>query len=91
MTATKRDYIKMMSTSPERFEPDEVNYQEAPDGSAIRCCSCIRYLHRAIDGYGICEVVDVPEGDEAVGIRPDYRCSFQSVDGTSFPLLEAEE
>lgn len=89
--ATKRDYVRVMNSPVDRLTADEANYQEAPEGSAIRCCSCIRFLHRAIDNYGICEVVEIPEGDEAIGIRPDWRCSFYSVTGDTFPLLEDEE
>jgi hypothetical protein len=37
----------------------------------------------------VCEIMRSPEVDE-YGVRPDWRCRFQTVDGDSHPLLEPE-
>jgi hypothetical protein len=81
------DLHDLMADGPLRFKPEEVVYEEAPEGSAIRCAACLHYFHRAIDGLGMCEVVEEP-GDE--GILAGWRCQFQTLDDDVFPLMEEE-
>jgi hypothetical protein len=86
---TLADYEALVEDRPVKFTPEEVGYQPAPQGSAIRCANCFHYWRRSIDGMAVCEIMRSPEVDE-YGVRPDWRCRFQTVDGDSHPLLEPE-
>jgi hypothetical protein len=85
--ATRRDYDDLVATRPYKFTPEEVGYEEAPEGSAIRCAACLHYFRRAIDGLATCEIMRSDETDSE-GVRPDWRCLWQNVDGDVFPLQE---
>ena len=80
-------YAALVADRPDKFTPEEVGYQASPAGSAIRCSTCIHYYHRAIDGLATCEIMRSDETDEE-GVRPDWRCQFQTFDGDTHPLLE---
>jgi hypothetical protein len=84
---TLADYQELVADRPSKFAPADVWYQKAPEGSAIICAACIHFYHRAIDGFSVCEILRSPETDRT-GVRPDWRCQFQTLDGDVFPLLE---
>lgn len=86
----KGAYEDIINDRPEKFTPEEVGYEAAPLGSAIRCAGCRHYYIRAIDGFSVCEVMRSDLTD-IEGVRPDWRCQFQTVDGDVFPLLDEED
>ena len=87
---TLKRYFEILDNRPYKFDADAVGYQAAPAGSVIRCAGCLHYFRRAIDGFAVCEIFRSEETDRD-GVRPDYRCRFQTVDGDVFPLLPEEE
>ena len=87
---TLSDYLELIDDRPKKFSEAEVHYIPAPEGSAIRCAACLHYFRRAIDGFTTCEIMRSDRTDRE-GVFPDWRCAFQTVDGTVFPLLDAEE
>ena len=86
---TRQDVKKIIEDRPWKFSAEDVGYTAAPEGSVMRCASCLRYFRRAIDGHATCEIFRSEEVDEH-GVDPAYRCSFFTVDGDIFPLLEEE-
>ncbi len=83
---TLAQYDALMADRPEKFTPEEVGYQAAPAGSALRCAACFHYYRRAIDGLATCEIMRSDETDSE-GVRPDWRCQFQTLDGDVHPLI----
>jgi len=83
------DYHSLINNRPIKADAEEVDYEPAPEGSAMRCASCIHLYRRATDGFGVCEIFRDEQTDEE-GIDPAYRCKFWSVDGEVMPLLEEE-
>jgi hypothetical protein len=86
--ATLNDYLELIEDRPRKFTPAEVGYVEAPEGSAITCNGCLHYYRRGIDGHSTCEIMR-DERTDREGVRPDWRCRFQTVDGSSWPLVDA--
>lgn len=86
---TLQQMRQLHAKRPEKFSPDEVGYEEAPEGSAIRCAGCIMYYRRSIDNLGVCQIMRDDFTDDN-GVYPDWRCQFQTVDGDVFPLLEED-
>jgi hypothetical protein len=80
-------YLKVLADRPKKLNADEVGYQRAPAGSAIRCNNCIHFFRRAVDNFTVCEIFRDEETD-TYGVRPDWRCQFQTVDLNVYPLLE---
>ena len=87
---TLSDYLELLNDRPAKWDEKEVNYLPAPEGSAIICAACRHYFRRAIDGFSVCEIMRSERTDRE-GVFPDWRCSFQTIDGMVFPLLESEE
>jgi hypothetical protein len=85
----KRAYDELVEDRPRKFTPEEVGYGKAPEGSAIRCASCIHFFRRTIDGLSTCEIMRSTLTD-AEGVMPDWRCAFQTTDGDVFPLLDED-
>jgi hypothetical protein len=85
----REEYEDLVQERPRKFTPEEVGYEEAPEGSSIRCAGCFHYYRRAVDGLAVCEIMRSDETDTK-GVEPEWRCRFQTVDGDSFPLLEEE-
>lgn len=75
------DYKGMIEDRPEKFDKHEVVYREA---EGKECCGkCLHFFERRIDGYGVCEILRLPDNTP---IEPDYVCDFFTKDGDSFPL-----
>jgi hypothetical protein len=87
---TLDEYREIVADRPEKFSAEEVGYEEAPEGSALRCAACLHYFRRAIDGFTTCEIFRSEETDTE-GVKPDWRCRFYTVDGQVFPLLEEKD
>lgn len=85
MTVTREEVNALMDDRPEKFSPEEVNYQEAPQGSAMRCAACFHMYRRATDNHTVCELIRSEEIDEE-GINPAWRCTWFSADGDVAPL-----
>lgn len=83
-------YDQLVADRPIKYSPEEVGYQAAPEGSAIRCAGCFHFYQRATDHFGVCEIMRSEETDTE-GVRPDWRCQFQTVDGEVHPLLEEDQ
>ena len=86
---TLEDYREILDDRPVKFTAEEVGYQPAPEGSAMRCASCLHFYRRAIDGFSVCEIFRDEQTDRD-GVLPDWRCRFWTVDSEVHPLLEAE-
>ena len=84
---SSEDIEQLMTDRPRKYAPEDVGYQEAPEGSALRCAGCFHLYRRATDGHTVCELIRSEEIDKN-GIYPDWRCLFFTVDGTVTPLLE---
>jgi hypothetical protein len=82
--------LELYGERPFKFGPEQVGYGPAPEGSAIRCASCLSYFKRAIDGHAVCEIFRSEETDQE-GVRPDYRCQFWTSDGDVYPLTEESD
>jgi hypothetical protein len=80
-------YIGTVGDRPEKLDAEQVEYGPAPEGSVMRCASCQHLFTRRIDGFNVCEIFRDDESDR-IGVRPDWRCKFWTVDGMVFPLLE---
>ena len=80
-------YLKVIDDRPYKLNAEQVGYGPAPEGSVLRCNSCVHYFRRAIDGFAVCEIFRDKETDEN-GVRPDFRCAFWTVDSDVHPLLE---
>ena len=87
---TLTEYLELLNDRPKKFSEAEVNYIPVPEGSAIRCSACLHYYRRAIDGFAVCEIMRSERTDRE-GVFPDWRCSFWTVDGIVFPMLDREE
>lgn len=77
----------LIAERPRKFSAEDVRYEKAPEGSAIRCASCLKYFKRAVDNFGTCEIFRDEEADRD-GVLPDWRCAFWSADGNVYPLVE---
>ena len=82
---TLEDYQEMVADRPEKFAPEEVDYDDS-DGPE-RCARCIHFYRSEAAERTTCEVMR-PEDDEDV--NPAYRCQFFTVYGQKFPMLDAE-
>jgi len=88
MTATFKLYERVVEDRPFKLDAEEVGYREA--GTDPACQSCVHFYKRVTDGFGVCEIFRDADTDE-VGINPKWTCSFHTVDGEEFPLLEGED
>jgi hypothetical protein len=86
---TLDQYRDMIADRPDKFTPEEVGYDEAPEGSAMRCGVCRNYYRRATDNFAVCQVMRSDETD-IDGVLPWWRCQFFTVDDDVFPLYEEE-
>ncbi len=86
---TLSEYLELLNDRPKKWSESEVNYLPAPEGSAMRCTACLHYFRRAIDGFSTCEIMRSERTDRE-GVFPDWRCSFWTVTGDVFPLLDKE-
>ena len=84
---TLAEYETIVADRPRKATAEEVEYRVAEAGSPYRCSGCHHYYRRATDGFAVCEIFRSEETDE-MGVKPDWRCRFQTVDGDVFPLLE---
>jgi hypothetical protein len=75
------DYREMMEDRPAKADEDQVNYREAD--TKERCGKCLHFFERKIDGYGVCEILRLPDNTP---IEEDHVCDFFTRDGESFPL-----
>jgi len=82
-------YFEIMLDRPKKLNEDDVEFEPAPEGSAMRCGSCINYYRRATDGRAVCQIFRSSEVDDH-GVPPDWRCRFWTVTGDVFPLLPEE-
>lgn len=89
MTVTREEIDALMQERVRKLTPEEVNYQPAPEGSAMRCASCFHMYLRAIDAHSICELIRSEEIDNE-GIKPNWRCLFWTVDSDVTPLAPEE-
>lgn len=87
MTATREEIDELMLERCRKLSPEDVQYEQAPEGSAFRCSSCSHGYSRHSDGFPICELIRSEEID-IDGIRPDFRCNWWSVDNDIYPLTE---
>ena len=85
-----KEVERLLDDRPAKFNGDEVGYEAAPEGSAIRCASCHHLYRRATDGFGVCELFRDEQTDQE-GINPGFRCAFWSSDGAVRPLLPEPE
>jgi hypothetical protein len=85
-----KQYLDIIEERPYKFNAEQVEYGPAPEGSVMRCNSCIHYFRRSIDGFATCEIFRDAEVD-ANGVRPDFRCAFWTVDAAVHPLIEEPE
>lgn len=83
------EMLELYDERPKKFSAEQVGYEVAPEGSAMRCASCLHYYRRATDGFAVCEIFRSEETDED-GVKPDWRCKFWSSDPGQVPLLEEE-
>jgi hypothetical protein len=83
-------YLEIISDRPYKLNAEEVKYEKAPEGSVLRCASCLHYFRRAIDGFAVCEIFRNEETDTN-GVKPDWRCVFWNIDADVYPLYDAEE
>lgn len=83
-------YFDVLDDRPYKFTAKQVGYKEAPEGSQMRCASCLHFFRRAIDDFSVCEIFRDEETD-ADGVKPHWRCGFWTVDGQVHPLLETVE
>lgn len=88
--ATLEEMLELYEERPRKLSTEQVGYEAAPEGSALRCSACRRFYLRAIDNFGTCEILRSDVTDEE-GVRPDFRCRFWTCDGTVYPLYEDEE
>jgi hypothetical protein len=84
------EYLDLLDDRPRKFTAKEVGYQAAPEGSVLRCATCLHFFHRAIDNFSVCEIFRSEETDRN-GVKPHWRCGFWTLDGSVHPLLEKEE
>jgi hypothetical protein len=83
-------YYEIIAERPRKLNAAQVGYAATPDGSVMRCAACLHFYRRAIDGFGTCEIFRDEETD-VVGILPNWRCSFWTVDGDVFPFQPEDE
>lgn len=87
MKATREDIDSLLDERPRKLSPEEVDYKAAPEGSVIRCASCINLYQRAIDAHRVCQIVRSDEIDKE-GIDPSFRCDWWTQDNFVYPLTE---
>ena len=85
MIVSKQLYDLVVESRPFKLGADEVDYREA-EGEE-QCNNCWHFYERRRDNFGVCEIFRDDETDRK-GVNPDYVCSFHTVDGDKFPLLE---
>ena len=87
---TLEKYFDVLDDRPYKFTAKQVGYMPAPEGSQMRCASCLHFFRRAIDDFAVCEIFRSDESDEK-GVQPHWRCGFWTVDGDVHPLLEKQQ
>jgi hypothetical protein len=90
VTVTRKEVESLILERPRKFTAEEVNYGPCAEGSAFRCCSCLRFYIRAIDSHAICEIMRSPKVDEE-GVQPDFVCDWHTVDGDVYYYEPEEE
>lgn len=83
-------YFDVLDDRPYKFTAKQVGYKAAPEGSQMRCASCLHFFRRAIDDFAVCEIFRDEETDSD-GVKPHWRCAFWTVDGQVHPLLEKQQ
>jgi hypothetical protein len=87
---TLDEYHELIADRVVKVTPEEVGYEAAPEGSALRCAGCLNYYRRSIDNFAVCQIMRSEETDVR-GVHPDWRCQFFTVDDDVFPLYEEGE
>lgn len=87
MLASWKKVADTLDDRPKKLSAEEVGYQPAPEGSAMRCGACHHFYRRATDSFSVCELFRSEETDKD-GVDPSYRCHFYSTDGMVYPFTE---
>jgi hypothetical protein len=83
MGRERKAYEELMSDPIPKFSGEDVDYRKS--GGKEHCGTCIHFLERRVDDYGVCEIVRLePDGP----IEESYVCDYWTKDGERFPLLK---
>jgi hypothetical protein len=85
-TVSKESYLRLVENRPYKFDREEVAYREG-EGEEV-CAKCVHFYLRKTDGYAVCEIFRDGEGRNEKPIDPAWTCSFHTVNGKDFPLLD---
>lgn len=82
--ATLEQYYTMMDRRPDKFTPEQVQFQKDADG--YPCCACVHWFWNPLTGSMVCEVMRPDSEDEIV--PADWTCQFFTRDYETFPKME---
>ena len=83
---TLKEYQDLVADRPAKFTREQVGYRKAEEGEP-ECEECLHFFERRLDKFAVCEIFRDNEIDRD-GINPKWTCTFHTVDGEKFPLLE---
>ncbi len=81
---TREQIENVLSDRPFKFKAEQVHYRPAPNGSVLRCGSCVNLYRRAIDNFSVCQIMRSEETD-ADGVQPNFTCDWWSIDNEVYP------
>ncbi len=85
-TVSKTEYDALLEERPRKFDAEQVGYERSTNDEE-KCANCVHLYSRVVDKFHTCELFRNAETDR-VGVMPNWKCSFFTRDGETFPLLD---